>query len=53
MDPLDHYSIDGAIEWINNEAGDIHMWINTIGGFIVGIMLMILLRTRRSGALPA
>ena len=36
MDPLDHYSIDGAIEWINNEAGDIHVWINTIGGFIMG-----------------
>ena len=36
MDPLDLYSIDGAIEWINNEAGDIHVWLNIIGGFAIG-----------------
>ena len=36
MDPLDLYSIDGAIEWINNEAGDIHAWLNIIGGFAMG-----------------
>ena len=36
MDPLDLYSIDGAIEWINNEAGDIHAWLNIIGGFTMG-----------------
>ena len=36
MDPLDLYSIDGAIEWINNEAGDIHVWLNIIGGFAMG-----------------
>jgi len=36
MDPLDHYSIDNAIGWINNESGDIHVWMNIIGGFIMG-----------------
>ena len=36
MDPLDHYSIDEAISWINNEAGDIHVWMNCIGGFTMG-----------------
>ena len=36
MDPLDHHSIDGAIEWTNNEAGDIHVWLNIIGGFTMG-----------------
>ena len=36
MDPLDHHSIDSAIEWINNEAGDIHVWLNIIGGFTMG-----------------
>ena len=36
MDPLDLYSIDGAIDWINNEAGDIHAWLNMIGGFTMG-----------------
>ena len=36
MDPLDLYSIDDAINWINNEAGDIHAWINVIGGFTMG-----------------
>jgi len=36
MDPLDLYSIDGAIKWINNEAGDIHAWLNIIGGFTMG-----------------
>ena len=36
MDPLDHHSIDDAINWINNEAGDIHAWINVIGGFTMG-----------------
>ena len=36
MDPLDHHSIDGAIEWTNNEAGDIHAWLNIIGGFTMG-----------------
>ena len=25
MDPLDHYSIDDAIGWINNDSGDIHV----------------------------
>ena len=36
MDPLDHYSIDEALLWINSEAGDIHVWINIIGGFTMG-----------------
>ena len=36
MDPLDHYSIDEAIGWINSEAGDIHAWLNIIGGFVMG-----------------
>ena len=36
MDPLDHHSIDNAINWINNEAGDIHVWLNIIGGFTMG-----------------
>ena len=36
MDPLNHYSIDGAIDWIGREAGDIHAWLNIIGGFIMG-----------------
>ena len=36
MDPLDHYSIDDAIDWITNEAGDIHVWMNIIGGFSMG-----------------
>ena len=36
MDPLDLYSIDGAIEWTNKEAGDIHAWLNIIGGFSMG-----------------
>ena len=36
MDPLDHHSIDSAINWINSEAGDIHAWINLIGGFTMG-----------------
>ena len=36
MDPLDRHSIDNAINWINSEAGDIHAWINLIGGFTMG-----------------
>ena len=36
MDPLDHHSIDNAIDSINNEAGDIHAWLNVIGGFVMG-----------------
>ena len=36
MDPLDHYSIDDALGWVNNEAGDIHVWMNIIGGFVMG-----------------
>ena len=36
MDPLDHYSIDEAISWIQNESGDIHVWMNIIGGFVMG-----------------
>ena len=36
MDPLDHYSIDEAISWVNNEAGNIHVWMNIIGGFTMG-----------------
>jgi len=36
MDPLDYYSIDEAILWINSEASDIHVWINIIGGFTMG-----------------
>ena len=36
MDPLDHYSINGAINWIINESGDIHVWVNIIGGFTMG-----------------
>ena len=36
MDPLNHYSIDNAIDWINSEAGDIHAWFNIVGGFTMG-----------------
>ena len=36
MDPLDLSSIDGTIKWINNEAGDIHAWLNIVGGFTMG-----------------
>ena len=36
MDPLDRYSIDSAIDWINHEAGDIHVWMNVVGGFAMG-----------------
>ena len=36
MDPLDHYSIDEAISWVQNESGDIHVWMNIIGGFVMG-----------------
>ena len=36
MDPLDHHSIDNAIDWVSNEAGDIHAWLNIIGGFTMG-----------------
>ena len=36
MDPLDHYSINDAIAWIQNESGDIHAWLNIIGGFMCG-----------------
>ena len=36
MDPLDHHSIDGAIDWIHNEVGDIHVWLNIVGGFTMG-----------------
>ena len=36
MDPLDNHSINDAIRWINNEAGDIHVWMNIVGGFTMG-----------------
>ena len=36
MDPLNHHSIDKAINFINNEAGEIHVWMNIIGGFTMG-----------------
>ena len=36
MDPLDHHSIQNAIDLINNEAGEIHVWMNIIGGFTMG-----------------
>ena len=36
MDPLDHHSIEKAINFISDEAGDIHVWINVVGGFIMG-----------------
>ena len=36
MDPLDHHSINNAINWVNNEAGDIHVWMNIVGGFSMG-----------------
>ena len=36
MDPLDHYSIDESINWVNNNSGDIHAWMNIIGGFTMG-----------------
>ena len=36
MDPLDHYSIDECIDRINRESGDIHVWMNIIGGVIMG-----------------
>ena len=36
MDPHDHHSIERAIDWINNEAGEIHTWLNIIGGFVMG-----------------
>ena len=28
MDPLDHYSIDSAIDWIFSEVGEINVWVN-------------------------
>ena len=36
MDPLEHYSIDSAIGWINDEVGNIHAWLNIVGGFTMG-----------------
>ena len=36
MDPLNNFSIDNAINLINNEAGAIHVWMNIVGGFIMG-----------------
>ena len=36
MDPLDHRSIEGAISLINDEAGDMHVWMNVVGGFTMG-----------------
>ena len=36
MDPLDHYSIDEAIDWVNSESGDVHVWMNIVGGFTMG-----------------
>ncbi len=36
MDPLDYYSIESAIKWVNNQAGNIHCWLNIIGGFSMG-----------------
>ena len=36
MDPLDHNSINVAIDWVNNQSGDIHVWMNIIGGFAMG-----------------
>jgi len=36
MDPLDHYSIDECIDRINKESGDIHVWMNIVGGFTMG-----------------
>ena len=36
MDPLEHYSIGSAIGWINDEVGNIHAWLNIVGGFIMG-----------------
>ncbi len=36
MDPLDHRSIECAISLINDEAGDIHVWMNIVGGFTMG-----------------
>ena len=36
MDPLDHHSIHNAINLINNEAGEINVWMNIIGGFTMG-----------------
>ena len=36
MDPLDHYSVESAIKWANNHAGNIHCWLNIIGGFSMG-----------------
>ena len=39
MDPLDHRSIEGAISLINEEAGDIHAWMNIVGVFLWETML--------------
>ena len=36
MDPLDHHSIANATSLINDEAGDIHVWMNVVGGFTMG-----------------
>ena len=36
MDPLDHHSIENAIKLVNDEAGEIHVWMNIIGGFSMG-----------------
>ena len=36
MDPLDPYSIENAIRWANTEVGNIHVWLNIVGGFTMG-----------------
>ena len=36
MDPLDVFSIERAILWIKNKAGNIHVWMNIVGGFTAG-----------------
>jgi len=33
---LDHYSIGNAISWINDEVGNVHAWLNIVGGFTMG-----------------
>ena len=36
MDPLNHHSIENAIGLVSDEAGEIHVWMNIVGGFTMG-----------------
>lgn len=36
MNPLNLHSINQAIDKINSQSGEIHAWLNIIGGFTMG-----------------